>query len=312
MRAMGLISALLLAACISANAAPASPPSAAQTSAAPPSLSDILAQSPAADWAPLDPNNTLYMDLPSGRVIIELSSDFSPEHAANVRALAHANYWDGAAITRVQDNYVTQWGRPDDAPAHSLGGAVANIAAAEYARPVGALPFTRLPDPDSYAAQTGFTNGFWAGRDGRGATWMLHCYGAIGVGRDNPPNTGNGAELYVVIGQAPRHLDKNLAMVGRVVQGMELLSALPRGTGALGFYEHPEQRTPIRSIRLASDVPAGERVKLETLRTDSATFRTVIASRRFRRESFFVDPAGHINVCNVPLPVRPQASPQSH
>jgi peptidylprolyl isomerase len=245
------------------------------------------------------------MDLPAGRVVIMLSPDFSAEHAANVRALAHADYWQGGAITRVQDNYVTQWGRPEDAPPHAIGEAVAEIAAPEYFRPVGDLPFTRLPDPDSYAAQTGFTNGFWAGRDGRGDTWMLHCYGAIGVGRDNPPNTGNGGELYVVIGQAPRHLDKNLAMVGRVVQGMELLSALPRGTGPLGFYEQPSQRTPIRSIRLAADVPAGERTNLEALRTDSETFRSVIASRRFRRESFFVDAVGRVNVCNVPLPVRP-------
>jgi len=321
MRAMFWVGAFVLmsAAIAAAPAPPSSAPGApahapsAQSPApnapvAPPSLSDILAHSPAADWQALDPNNTLYMELPAGRVVIALSPDFSPQHVANVRALARANYWEGAAITRVQDNYVTQWGRPDDAPAHAMGDARATIAASEYFRAVGDLPFTRLPDGDTYAAQTGFSNGFWAGRDGRGATWMLHCYGAVGVGRDNPPNTGNGAELYVVIGQAPRHLDKNLAMVGRVVAGMELLSALPRGTGPLGFYEHPQERTPIRSIRLAGDVAASERANLEVLRTNSATFQAVIASRRFRRESFFVDPTGHVNVCNVPLPVRPIAA----
>jgi peptidylprolyl isomerase len=209
----------------------------------------------------------------------------------------------GAAITRVQDNYVVQWGRPEDSP-HDMGEARAEIAAHEYYRSSAGLPFTRLPDPDSYAAQTGFTNGFWAGRNTRGETWMLHCYGAIGVGRENPPNTGNSTELYTVIGQAPRHLDRNLAMVGRIVQGMELLTALPRGTGALGFYENPEQRTTIRTVRLASEVPAAQRTNLEALRTDSQTFRDVIASRRHRREEFFADPTGHINVCNVPLPVR--------
>lgn len=301
MRAWGLALMVAIASC--AGSAPKF--SAAQPAATPPpSLADILAHSPASDWRPLAPNNTLYMELPGGRVIIELSPDFSAEHAANVRALAHANYWEGAAITRVQDNYVTQWGRPEDAPPHDMGAAHADIVTPEYDRPVTNLPFTRLPDPDSYARQTGFTNGFWAARDGRGKTWMPHCYGAIGVGRDNPPNTGNGAELYVVIGQAPRHLDRNLAMVGRVVQGMELLTSLKRGTGALGFYETPAERTQIRSIRLAADVPASERTNLEALRTDSATFRAVIENRRFRRESFFVEPTGHINVCNVPLPVR--------
>ncbi len=297
MRVSGLLGLLALAAC--ATAAPAS-----DNQAPVRALSDILEQSPATDWAPLDPDWTLYMEVPGGRVIIALSPDFSPEHAENVRALARAHYWDGAFITRVQDNYVVQWGRAEDSP-HELGQARAEIAAHEYYRSAAGLPFTRLPDPDSYAPQTGFTNGFWAARNGRGETWMLHCYGAIGVGRENPPNTGNSSELYTVIGQAPRHLDRNLAMVGRIVQGMELLTALPRGTGPLGFYENPEQLTAIRSVRLASEVSAGERTHLEALRTDSQTFRDVIDSRRNRREDFFAEPTGRINVCNVPLPVRP-------
>jgi peptidylprolyl isomerase len=296
MRFSGLLGLMALAACATANQ-----PADSQTPVR--ALGEILEQSPASDWAPLDPEYTLYMELAAGRVVIQLSPDFSPEHAQNVRALARAHYWDGAAITRVQDNYVVQWGPPDDAP-RNVGSARAEIEAHEYYRSASGLPFTRLPDGDSYAPQNGFTNGFWAARNGRGETWMIHCYGAIGVGRDNPPSTGNSTELYTVIGQAPRHLDRNLAMVGRVVQGMELLTSLPRGTGPLGFYENPEQRTAIRSVRLASEVPADARTNLEALRTDSQTFRDVIESRRHRREEFFAEPTGHINVCNVPLPVR--------
>ena len=296
MRFSGLFGLMALAAC--ATAAPS-----AESQAPVRSLDGILDQSPASDWAPLDPEWTLYMDLPQGRVIIALSPDFSPEHTENVRTLAREHYWDGAAILRVQDNYVVQWGRPEESP-RDMGSARADITAHEYYRSASGLPFTRLQDPDSYAPQTGFTNGFWAARNGRGETWMTHCYGAIGVGRENPPNTGNSSELYTVIGQAPRHLDRNLAMVGRIVQGMELLTSLPRGTGALGFYESAEQRTAIRSVRLASEVPANERTNLEALRTDSQTFRDVIESRRHRREEFFAEPTGRINVCNVPLPVR--------
>jgi peptidylprolyl isomerase len=126
----------------------------------------------------------------------------------------------------------------------------------------------------------------------------------VGAGRGDTADSGSGAELYVVIGQAPRHLDRNVTLVGRVLQGIELLSVMPRGTGALGFYETPEERTIIRSVRLASDLPESERVSLQTLRTDSATFRTLIESRRTRRDSWFLEPTGRINVCNVPLPVR--------
>src|SRR5262249_16020385 len=143
-----VLAAVLLAGCATDHAASTQAP--ASEAAAAPSLGDILAQSPASDWAPLDPLNTLYMELPTGRVVIQLSPDFSAQHAANVRALAHANYWEGAAITRVQDNYVTQWGRPEEAQPHDMGAAVTDITAPEYFRPVGDLPFTRLPDPDSY------------------------------------------------------------------------------------------------------------------------------------------------------------------
>ncbi|NJD19344.1 MAG: peptidylprolyl isomerase [Gemmatimonadetes bacterium] len=297
MRSQPLLALLALAAC-AGSVRPAS--------AQAPALGDILAQSPATDWRRLDPEHTLYMELAGGRVIIALSPDFSPQHVANVRLLARAGYWDGAAITRVQENYVTQWGRPDG-DEHDLGAAAADIAAPEFDRPVGDLPFTLLPDPDSYAAETGFTDGFAAGRDGRGTTWMLHCYGAVGVARGNPPDTGNGTSLYVPFGQSPRHLDRNVAMVGRVVQGMELLTSLRRGTGALGVYETPQERTPILSVRVAADVPPGERTVLEVLRSDSETFQAVLRSRRFRRETWFAEPTGHINVCNVPVPVREAA-----
>jgi peptidylprolyl isomerase len=226
---------------------------------------------------------------------------------ANVRALARAHYWDGAAIVRVQDDYVAQWGW-SDSTAHPHGDAVDTITQAEYDRVAGSLRFTLLPDPDSYAPFTGFTNGFPAGRDSTGRTWMLHCYGAVGVARGSSPDNGSGRELYVVIGQSPRHLDRNVAMIGRVVRGIELLSALPRGTGALGFYATAAERTPVTSIRVAAELPAAERTPLEALRTESSTFQKVIASRRFRREAWFVQPTGHINVCNVPLPVRPMTA----
>jgi len=126
----------------------------------------------------------------------------------------------------------------------------------------------------------------------------------VGAGRDVASDSGNGSELYVVIGHAPRHLDRNIALVGRVVQGMEWLSALPRGTGALGFYEKPEQRLAIRSVRLASDVPEAERSNLQVLRTDTPTFTALVESRRNRSDEWYKRPAGHIELCNVPIPVR--------
>jgi peptidylprolyl isomerase len=86
-----------------------------------------------------------------------------------------------------------------------------------------------------------------------------------------------------------------------------LLSALPRGTGAMGFYEKPEQRVPLKTVRVAADVPVSERTTLEVMRTDSPAFESLIESRRNRLEEWYRLPAGEIEICNVPIPVRPRA-----
>ena len=175
----------------------------------------------------------------------------------------------------------------------------------EFERASKDLAFTRLPDVDGYAPQVGFSGGFPAGRDEkRGRAWLAHCYAMVGAGRGGTVDSGSGAELYVVIGHAPRHLDRNITLVGRVLQGMEHLTTLPRGTGPLGFYEDASQHVPIRAIRVAADVPDAERTKLEVLRTDTATFTALVESRRNRRDDWFKVPAGHVELCNVPIPVR--------
>jgi cyclophilin family peptidyl-prolyl cis-trans isomerase len=275
-----------------------------------PTMQQVLDASKPSDWRPLDPDNTLYMDLPQGRVVIELDPAYAPLHAANIRTLAREHYWDGLAILRVQDDFVTQWGDPQAEarhPAHlrSIGAAKATIAP-EFERDVDpGLPFTRLPDGDVYAPQVGFSGGFPVARDpATGKTWLVHCYGMVGAGRDNAPDSGPGTELYAVIGQAPRQLDRNIALVGRVVQGMQYLAALPRGSGQMGFYAKPSQDTPILRVRLAADLPPARRMHLEVLRTDTPTFTALVASRRNRTDAWYHFRAGRIDVCNVPLPVR--------
>lgn len=272
-----------------------------------PTMADVLMQSTPSDWRRLDPDNTLYLDLASGRVVIELAPQFAPAHVANIRALASQRYWDGLAILRAQDNYVVQWGDPDagDADKARPFETAKKHLPAEFDQSTKSIDFARLQGSDAYAPQVGWSSGFPAARDGDdGRTWLAHCYGAVGAGRDNAADSSNGGELYVVIGHSPRHLDRNITLVGRVVQGMEHLSVLPRGTGALGFYERAEQRVPIRSIRLGSDVASQDRLDLELLRTDTETFQRLVESRRNRREPWFVDPVGKVELCNVPLPVR--------
>jgi peptidylprolyl isomerase len=302
--------ALLLAATLARGAAPADPAPASDDVAADAApapartMSDVLAATTPADWRPLDPESTLYLQLATGRVVIELAPAFAPEHVANIRTLVRGKYFDGLAIIRSQDNFVVQWGDADGK--RSLGGARKTLPAEFTVKAGPGLPFTALPDRDGYAPEVGFSQGLPAGRDpARGEAWLAHCYGMVGAGRGNEPDSGSGAELYVVIGHAPRQLDRNIALVGRVLQGMELLATLPRGTGPLGFYEQPGKYVPIRTVRIAADVPAPERANLEVMRTDTASFAALVEARRNRRDDWYRVPAGHIDLCNIPIVVRP-------
>jgi acetyl esterase/lipase/cyclophilin family peptidyl-prolyl cis-trans isomerase len=271
-------------------------------------MAEVLGKSTSQDWRRLDPESTLYMDLASGRVIIELAPDFAPNHVANVKALVREKYFDGLSILRVQDNYVVQWGDPngENPKAARKIQAARRTLSPEFDRELDTnLPFTALPDGDLYAPEVGWSKGFPVARDPKnGKMWLLHCYAMVGAGRDNPIDSGGGTELYAMIGHAPRHLDRNVTLLGRVVQGIELLSSLPRGTGALGFYEKPEQRIPIKSIRVAADLPENERTSLDLLRTDTPLFTDLIEARRNRREEWYHTQAGRIEIGNVPLPVR--------
>ena len=301
MRAGLLFAALSTLSCATLHAQDQTPP-------ARKTAQEIIDAAPASAWRDLEPANTLYMQVPGGRVIIELAPGFAPEHVANIRTMAKGGFWDGLTIYRVQDNFVVQFG---DAEGEEAGKAkpypegTKTHLPAEFTRSATGLQFDKLPDADGYAAQVGFIDGFPAARNPKtGKAWIAHCYGVVGAGRNNPPDSSIGAELYAVSGHAPRALDHQLTVVGRVVKGMELLSALPRGPAPMGFYTDPKLRTPILSVKLASSVPESERSHLQLLRTDSQAFIDATEARRNRVNAFYTEPAGYIDLCSVPLPVR--------
>ena len=275
---------------------------------------EIVKASPATDWRPLDPQNTLVMTVNGQQVIMELAPAFAPEHAANIRTLAHEGYYDGLAVVRVQDNFVTQWGDPnedDKEKARKLGSAKAKLPA-EFSRPLKGLEMTRIADFDGWAKITGFADDMPVAADpSHNQAWIPHCYGVIGAGRGDTVDSSNGSSLYVIIGQAPRALDLNITVVGRVIKGMEALSALPRGTGDMGFYEKPEQNVPLQSVKLLADLPQAERPQLELMKTDSASFKAILEARRHTPPGWYVHSPEYSNVCNMSVPMRAIAAPQA-
>lgn len=278
--------------------------------AKPETVADWLAQSSATDWRDLDLENTLYLELPTGRVVIELTSEFAPEHIRNIKALVREGFYRQLPIVRAQDNYVVQWNEPSEAPPKTLTKASRSIAAEFSVTLPSHFAFTPLPDRDGYAPKTGHVNGFAMAMDPDSKQgWLTHCYGAVGIARGNAIDSGSGTAMYVVTGHAPRHLDRNITLVGTVRQGMPLLSSLPRGEGAMGYYTSADHYTFITDIRLAADLPPAERSTLQVLRTDTPTFQGVVEALRNRGGDWYQRPAGYIELCNIAVPVR--EAPQS-
>ena len=299
----------------------------------PPTPASVVAASRPDEWKAIDPADLLVMDLApdakgAGRqVIIQLiPPPFSQGWVGNVRALAKAHWWDGTSVYRVVDNWVAQWGDGEDDPkkAKPLPAGIATVSEADYTAPMACKvylfdkkvikeecdpAFTGLEGTDSYLpkGQAGFAAG-WpvavALESGGNRIWPTHCYGTVGVARDLSPDTGSGAELYAVIGQAPRQLDRNIAVVGRVIEGIENLATLPRGKGENGVYDDRVLRVPIVSVRLGSELPAAEQPRFEYLASGSQSFADYVHVKANRSDAFYKVPAGGIDVCNVQVPIR--------
>jgi cyclophilin family peptidyl-prolyl cis-trans isomerase len=301
----------------------ASPARTAEVQKQVPSPGEIVAAASASDWVTIAASDLLVMDLAADgagrsggkarRVVIQLMPKdlFAAYHLANVRILAENRWWDGTSINRVQDNYVVQWGDATEKKPLPLG--LSKIDESTYlTKEIGTRkgrkyleknrPVARMLRNDAYAPYTDFEDGWPWASDLDGYYFPIHCYGMVGVGRNLSPDTGTGAELYTVIGHAPRHLDRNIALVGRVIEGMENLSSLPRGTEALGFYKTPEERVTITSVRLGNEISGLP--SYQYLSTESATFARYAGARVNRRDPFFIRPAGGADICNIPVPVR--------
>ena len=304
-----------------------------------PSPNQIVDAASPEEWLAIPAEDLLVMTLapdaegnPREVVIQLIPPPFSQGWVYNVKLLSRSQYYDGLAVIRVQDNYVTQWGDPaDEENAEPLPEPLESMAEEEYLSSLGAAIVQSIkskssdinnqnganavattgmimglaPRRDLYAGGTMLLNGWPIATDNDDA-WPTHCYGMVGVARGLSPNTGDGSSLYTVIGHAPRHLDRNIALVGRVIEGMEHLSSLPRGEGVLGFYDEDEadKRTPILTVRIASDLAKNEQPQFEYLSTESDAFAKYAEARANRRDPFFIHPAGGVDICNLPVPIR--------
>ncbi|MFL6690375.1 MAG: peptidylprolyl isomerase [Alphaproteobacteria bacterium] len=271
-------------------------------------------QAPVQDWRDVDPNNLVLIDTRYGEVAVELAPVFAPKHIERVRALIRAHFYDGMSFYRVIDGFVAQGGIGEgtastkDHPKEAASLVQWPPLKAEFERPIGGdATFTPLGNADLFAPEVGHVGGFPTGRDAKaGRLWMIHCPGTFAFARDNGADTAT-TEFYIVIGEAPRRLDRNLSAFGRVIDGMQYLQKLQRGDPKVenGVIQDLAKRDPIVRVRLASDMPEKERPRFQVMRTESASFAKEKETRKNPAPEFYIHiPAPVLDICGLSVPVR--------
>jgi len=267
------------------------------------------------DWREVQPDNLVLIDTRYGEVAVELAPTFAPKHVERVRALIRAHFYDGLSFYRVIDGFVAQGGIGEgtastkDHPKEATSLSQWPALKAEFEHPVGSeIKFTPLGNDDLFASEVGHVNGFPVGRDAKaGREWMIHCPGTFAFARDNGADTAT-TEFYIVIGEAPRRLDRNLTAFGRVIDGMQYLQKLARGDQKVenGVIQDATKRDPIVRMRLASDIPQKDRPRFQVMRTESPSFENEKALRKNPAPDFYIHtPPPVLDICGLSVPVRP-------
>ena len=271
-------------------------------------------------WNPADLENTVYLQLEEGTVVIELNSTFAPKTVKRFKELLEEQFYRSLSFYRVIDGFVAQGGDESDID----GQAAANTIKAEFeiawplkpedkeeAKDWQPMAWTLVQKEDMFAPYTGFINGFPAARDEKkaGKAWLTHCPGSIAMARNEDPHSGS-TDFYIVIGQAPRYLDRNLTIFGRVIWGMDIVQRIKRGPALdNGIIQEDLERTWIKRMQLASSLEESEQLDIYVADTNSKGFKAMLKKRRNRSEKFFHhQPPKVLDICQVPIPSRLEKS----
>ncbi len=267
-------------------------------------------------WNALDPENTVYLELQEGLVVIQLNPTFAPKTVKQLKLLMEDQFYRGTSFYRVIDGFVAQGGDESDIDGSTIAKALKaefeidwplKPADKEQAKNWKPMSWTPVQTGDMFAAYTGFIDGFPAARDEKkgGKAWLTQCPGIVAMARNEDPDSG-GTDFYIVIGQAPRYLDRNLTVFGRVVWGMDVVQRIKRGPALEnGIIEKDLDRTWIKRMRLASNIDSEQRPDIYVADTNSDGFKKMIEERRNRKQKFFHHkPPKVLDICQIPIPAR--------
>ncbi len=251
-------------------------------------------------WRELNPENTVFVEMPAGLVIIELNPAFAPETVKQFKQLAGDRFYDGLSFYRVIDGFVAQGGDGSDL------GELSNVPLVDAEFEIDwneEFSYMHVQSPDMFAPETGFIDGFAVARDpSRNKVWLTHCPGIVAMARNDDPDSSR-TDFYIVIGQAPRYLDRNMNIFGRVVYGMDVVQQIKRGPAQdNGIIQDEAKSSRISKLQLLSEIPEQDRLKVYVMDTSNKAFKKLLKGRLNRKQKFFHNkPPRVLDVCQVPI-----------
>ena len=155
--------------------------------------------------------NLMILKLKDGEVVIELFSDFAPNHVDRFKKLAQEKKYDGVVFHRVIDGFMAQTGDVQFGNSNSENFALrkAGTGGSEYSDLKA--EFNNLP----------------------------HERGTLSMARSSDPNSAN-SQFFICFESAP-HLDRQYTVFGKVIEGMEFVDLIKRGEGANGAVSKPDK-----------------------------------------------------------------------
>ncbi len=154
-----------------------------------------------------------------GDVKIELFQDIAPNHVERIKTLANSKMYDGVVFHRVIDGFMAQTG---DVQFGNTNNENFNLDRAGTGG-------SNLPDLKSE-----FSN-------------VPHTKGTLSMARSSDPNSAN-SQFFICLESAP-HLDRNYSVFGKVIEGMEFIDMIKKGSGSNGSVAEPDKIITFRSIK---------------------------------------------------------------
>jgi peptidylprolyl isomerase len=160
--------------------------------------------------------------------------------------------------------------------------------------------FYTVQSPEFFAEQTGFIQGFAAGRSLTDKQeWLLHCPGAVGMARGNEADSAS-TDFYIVIGQAPRQLDRNMTVFAQVIYGLENIQKMHRGDRNIdsGVISEDEKRSKILNMSMGNTLDESKQMLFKRDTVLSSNFQKRLSEARTLSNEFYHHKgSGKVDVC---------------